>query len=405
LPAFKTLLTVILIWCVSYASFSQGEFQDGFIVKEGEKYIYGYVSQTNTPNLTCLFKESKEALAITYTADQIAAYGILNGNHFRSRSITLTGESLKKNRFVEAVADGIVVLYHTDGRIFIERGVSFYELKNEKGTEGQYRSIIVSLLSDCEKVSRKAKSVPIEINRLKELVQDYNSCLTEVGGIPKSRRSQQTRSNTQLQVFTGLERTNFLIINSNRNLLNNKVFTDRTLVSGGLNFLIKPKESRHVSFVTGLWYNQQKLYLVQTEITKGTSDTYIYRADYSLVRFPLFIQIDNLIDGKVEPYLRGGFSFPLRLNGKLMLNQETEKNNSVYLDHYEIIKHFKEPIQLHVSVGASLPLSNGIYFFTEVLYSTGKNKFSAAAPVAGEAGGSFKSIGINVGLMIQRHAD
>jgi hypothetical protein len=396
LKTLKTLLFAAFLGCVASPAFSQQEFKEGFIVKKDQEYTYGYISYTDTPHLNCVFKEEANGIPATYTTSQIVAYGTINGNHFRKRSIDFPGESSEKEVFIEAIADGTVTLYVAFKRIFIERGSSFYELKNEKEKLASYRSVVASLLSNCGNAEKKAQSVAIEVQALKSLVEAYNQCAAE----GKSTTRKKTKSEKGIGLFIGVDRTQFSISKSSIDFLDNKSFTDRTLLSGGINYKITPKRSNHFSFVTGLWFNDQRFYLATEDNTTPGSQVQIFRINYQVLRLPILLEAGNFTSSKVQPYAKAGFTVPIMLKREVTLNQEIENNNNIYIDKYEASENFTEPLLVHVIAGASLPVSEKLHVFGEAFYSFGKSKFKLEMPKEGTVNGNFNSLGLNVGLVI-----
>jgi hypothetical protein len=399
LHTHKTLFFAAVFYGVIFPAFSQHEFKDGFIIKDNQTYVYGHISFTQSPHLNCVFKERMEDAPVTYTTEQIEAYGILNGNHFRKKPITFSGETSTKEIFMEAVADGTVTLYTVFGRMFIERGSSFYELKDEKEKRESYRSIVASLVSGCGSAARKVKTAAIEIHSIKSIVEAYNKCAA--GG--KATAGKKSRSGKELGLFVGIDRTQFSIAHSTVSSLNKKIFTDRTLMNAGVHFKMKPKWSEHFSVVTGLWFNDQRLYLASEDNSNGTSLAQVFRINYRSLRFPLLLEVGNFVTTKVQPYAKGGLSFPLLLNSEVTFNRENESNNIVYMDRYEASKNFKEPVLLQLLAGASLPLGHKLHAYGEVYYSRGKSKFVLEAPQKGTVTGNFRSTGFNVGLVIRTY--
>jgi hypothetical protein len=393
----KTLLVALLVSC-AFSVFSQEEFKDGFIIQSGNKFSYGYISITGTPNITCLFKKSKEDAGVTYSPDQIEGYGIINGTQFRSKSIKPVGEASEKKVFLEALTDGIIVLYRAPGRIFIERGESFYELKDEKGKEAGYRSIVVSFVAGAPQVAKKAKKVQIEIGALRSLIDQYH-VVTSGGTVSRKRETGVQKS---AAFFSGIDRTQYSLSGSTEKFLNSKQFIDRTLVHGGLNFTIKPSALRYVSFVSGIWYSEQKFYLNAVEKNNTSAESYFIRANFQSIKLPALLQVDNFIDTRVKPYVKLGVILPINLKSSMTLHYELDNQQTAYQDRYEI-NDLKEPLQVLGMVGASFSLRSRISLFSEAWFSSGQNDFRLKGTAGGKVTGNFKGMGINFGLLIQLH--
>jgi hypothetical protein len=99
----KKLLLWTFCLCI-HSSYCQEEFAEGFIIKPGQHFIYGYVNSHLSPLTVCLFKESQTDVAIRYTPDQIEGYGLLNKNPFITKTIAIG--SVESKYFLETTANG-----------------------------------------------------------------------------------------------------------------------------------------------------------------------------------------------------------------------------------------------------------------------------------------------------------
>jgi hypothetical protein len=384
----KTLFLVTILCGAILPAFAQEEFKDGFIVDSNQNYVYGFISITNTPHLSCIFKEKKDGNPVTYSSGQIDGYGFINGDHFRKRKIDING--LNEDIFAKAVTDGRpVVLYTALGRLFIERGSSFYEIKNEQ----TYRNTLMSLVGDCGNFEQKAKKLSITEFAVKTLVNEYNQCAAGGGAPPR------TKSIRDLGVFAGIDRTNFSMEGSGTASLENESFTDRTLLSGGLQYKFTPKRSRHFSLVTGLWFTDQRLYLSGMASGSGYARVQTVRINYQALKVPLLLEAGNFMTSKIQPYVKGGLSLPITLKSNVTIDHENENNNVIYINQYAGGEDFKEPLLIHLMGGFTLPISGRLHVYGELYYSKGKNKFKLETPQT--VSGKFSGTGFNVGLVVR----
>ncbi len=393
----KTLVST-LVGCflilVFADSFAQTEFRDGFIVDKNQQFVYGYIAFLPTPHSGCLFKATRDAAPTSYTTQEIEAYGVINGNHFRKRPVLMQGEDLETQVFMEAITDGTVSLYTVFERLFIERGSSFYELKNEKENLESYRSTVMSLMGDCEDVARRARKVAIAKSQLKELVDSYNSCASS-GKTTFIRR----KSFHGLGVFVGLDRTKFTMTATQPSFFNNQAFLDRTLATGGIQYTVRPKWSRYVGITTGISYNDQKFFLTGTDFVGGYTRVQTFRFNSTTLRLPVMLELGNFVLSKAQPYVKAGISLPILLKANGTLMQERETESGIYIDHYNAGDNFKEPILMQAAAGIFIPVGGALSAYSEIAYSTGKTKFDFNAPSATSVSATFRSVYFNLGIL------
>jgi hypothetical protein len=392
LKTLKPAVVALLLIHYTVISHAQDDFRDGFIVDNNKEYIYGFISFTDKPHLGCIFKKTRDAAPSIYGPDQIQAYGVINGNHFRRKLIALDGEIDERQIFVEAIADGTITLYSAFNRLFIERGASFYELKTDKANLESYRSTIASLTGDCEKVSRKAKKVSIEKYALVELVNAYNMCAAS-----GTTTFVKERSRHEVGVLAGLDRTRFSMTSGNDDDFNGRAFTDRTLAAGGILYSLKPKQYQIIGFTTGLWFNDQRFYLIAKNFsTYQTIQT--YRFNSRTIRVPFLIEVSNITSSRIQPYVKAGISIPFMLKIDNSVTHEKQQETVIYIDKFNAAPEFKEPIFLHGLAGVVLPISGNVSFRSELTYTIGKNKLELNGPARGEVKARYSSLAFNLGL-------
>jgi hypothetical protein len=389
---------LLACWCflLAHLSFSQDEFKEGFIIKSKDQFVYGYIRKSpSSENLICIFKESIESPAKEYSPEEIEGYGLLNESHFRAKEITINDQPVK--RFLEAVADGPVVLYSGLNRIFIERDHSFYELKSDESKLASYRSILTSLLTDCKSVTSKIKDTKIELGLLTRLVKNYNECIT-TGVVPESERKSPA---IHIEFLTGLDRTTVIMSGPAQIFKEQLNFTDRTLITGGINFIFFLKNLERLSIQSGAWFSDQRFYTSDKQTaSNGVNQRDIIRINYQGLRIPLLFRINSTGKTLVQPYAKIGLLFPVSLKNSTTWEHESGATNSVYIDSNTFIETYNEPTLGHLSTGATFTISKKLKAFAEISYSFGKQSYAFVSPPQ-EIKGKFNILNIHTGLRIK----
>jgi hypothetical protein len=390
--AFLTCVLFLTITCI-YAQ--ETDFKDGFIVKSGQSYTYGLVSfaSGNEKHSNVYFKASANSPPTTYHPEEIEAYGLINQNHFRSRPVTTNGVSTKV--FLEAIVDGKVVVYTFDKRIFIERGDSFYELKNT-GSQSAYQSILTSLLQDCPSAAKKAKKIAIELNKVADLAKSYNSCFDD--GLPSKDRSVQIIP----EAFVGLDRTSFSLSEISNEFMNEKAFRDLTLLHGGVNITFRFVNAR-IGIQSGAWWSDQRFSLAPQESSSSTS-VQVAQVNLTSIRMPLLLRYEFKAKSKIHSNVKAGVVFSRSISSETYYQSEVDENNVVTIDRYAISSSLTEPIQYYLACGVTAPVWKKIYVFSEIWISAGKKAVKVNEPLTGGAMSHFTGYGVNVGVRFDIYA-
>jgi hypothetical protein len=395
----RPLLAVFLCLC-ALAAVAQTEYKEGFIIKSGQQYVYGYVLEDQSPSryLNCTFKETKDGEPVVFTADDLEGYGFLNQNQFRKKEVET--EASRSHVFIEVIEDGKATLYQGLNRIYIERGDSFYELKTDKSKIDSYRSILVSLFSDCKPALKRISTTEIDIRQLASLVRTYNACFDETITAPEKLKKQYTFM-IKGEGFTGIDRTMISMKNSTMPFLSNENLKDRTLLTGGINLIIGLEQKENLSFITGLLYNDQRFYLNSNTSKSSTTERNSVHLNYKVLRIPLLLRIGNLDTRSIQPFLKAGIILPLTFNSNSSWKSEHGTNTAVYIDEENFIESFKEPRQWHISAGVGFPVTKKIYAFSEAVFLTGNKTYSRSPITAESVEVKFRTFNFIAGLRLK----
>jgi hypothetical protein len=371
------------------------EFTDGFIVKTGQQFVYGLVSMgTGSEKYNKVyFKASPNANAIEYHPGDIEAYGLINQNHFRSRSVRINETAQKV--FIEAIVDGKAVVYTFGERFFIERDEAFYELKSA-GSQSAYQTILTSVMQDCPSAVKIAKKISIELNKIIDLANTFNTCFDD--GLPEKEIIRVVP-----EAFIGLDRTLFSLTNISNHSISGEVFRDLSLLQSGVNASFHVG-NKSLALQTGIWWSDQRFSLVFRESSGSTTEVHIGRVNLKSIRVPLLFRYDFNAKEKVQWNLKGGVVFSKSLEHNTMYQSEVDENDVVTVDRYPISESLTEPTQYYFSAGMKLRVINDIYAIADVWYAMRNKPMELNAPLTGNAVAHFRSFGINLGIRLDIYA-
>lgn len=114
------LKSAILLLCFGLSSmtmFSQKIFREGYILKNSGELFEGLVSYSPGKKIPgkCIFKRFDIAVEITYSAENIKAFGYKNGRKFESV------DDKGKKTFIETLVSGYLTLYTNGSEYFIRK--------------------------------------------------------------------------------------------------------------------------------------------------------------------------------------------------------------------------------------------------------------------------------------------
>ncbi|MCD4730690.1 MAG: hypothetical protein K8R74_08830 [Bacteroidales bacterium] len=131
----NTALTFILFLLINFCSFSQSDYQPGYVIKTNSDTLIGLINNKSLKKLSksCIFKETEKSQQQKYNPEDLIGYKFTNGKYYISKKIYSNDNS--KYVFLEFLINGKADLFYlkdTDGQhYFIQNeNDSLYELLN-----------------------------------------------------------------------------------------------------------------------------------------------------------------------------------------------------------------------------------------------------------------------------------
>ena len=124
----KTFLVFILFTFLSASDlFGQKVFREGYVVKKTGEVMTGFVEYSTKRGIPseCKFKRFDIAREVTYSPDEIQAFGYSNGNRYESREFS------GKVSFFEVIVTGKIILYQKGSAYYLDKDKSgLVQLRN-----------------------------------------------------------------------------------------------------------------------------------------------------------------------------------------------------------------------------------------------------------------------------------
>ena len=191
----KKLFLALAILVIYSPVFAQSDFQEGFIVKQSNDTIQGFINNKGSLKTLnkCRFKLSKDSHYVDYTPEELKAFRVYDGGVYVSIEIDQEGGS--ELVFIEQLVDGIVDVFFypaindsyylmrtEDGEIYKLLNTRT-EVTNENGTyekqRREYVYLLRYLLRDSHTAIKKVDNLPYEVNAMINLAEDYHNEVCE----------------------------------------------------------------------------------------------------------------------------------------------------------------------------------------------------------------------------------
>lgn len=179
---------LVLIIFISYA-FGQSKFEDGLIITNTGDTIRGFVQQSPKSNNynVCVFKNSENAPAHSFTPQEINGYGIQGLTYFEAKNIVSSNKD-EERLFLQVLVEGEINLYKSESSFYAQKGSDFYELVVERKQitidgelktmkDNKYIGILRYMMADCPQSSSQLNDVQLNERALQKVVDSYNKCV------------------------------------------------------------------------------------------------------------------------------------------------------------------------------------------------------------------------------------
>ncbi len=331
-----SLLACLLRWAAPEAV-AQPNYQPGYVVMSTGDTLRGLVNdRAEMKNAReCSFKAVPDEAPRQYGPEQLNGYGFTTGKMYESRRIRLDSVTVA-TVFVELLVKGRLSLYHykVGDRYFAEkppeelRELTRVEKRIERDgipyvvVHALYKGTLTYMTLDCPRLKRKIDRLPLDLDDLLRVVQEYNACSDTTASVRTRRKFVTLKAG--------------LVAGTNRSRLR---FTggeaqDSYLTQAPLSLQAAPFAGLYlqttIPWVTErltLWFEGQLSrddYWYYREFTKGEST---YREDVSAYRryfrFPALLRY-TYPKGRVRPFAQAGFRLDLALESRNSVIQERE---------------------------------------------------------------------------------
>jgi hypothetical protein len=280
---------------------AQSDFRVGYVINSQKDSISGYVlfNESDHP-AKCYFRESKKGSTITFSAEQIEAFGIVGGYRFASIQIN------DKREFAKHLLDGKISLYLHRKKFYIMAEM-IKALDKNPGTSGYYKQVLNPIISECK---LSADEVDYGQRGLTNLLKNYNNCLS---GASKEYKPRDESFSMATEVLAALDMSSYSSGKANIVFDNDKSFS----AGVGLNFS-SPGFSKRVSAAAEFWFSHSLFHGYGVYERSGSTHYDDYFAEVNAVSVPISIRI-AASPGNNSPYVRIGVAKDFRVTNKVKI--------------------------------------------------------------------------------------
>lgn len=356
---------MLFIGC-SY-SYSQKIFRDAYIVKNNGDILNGLVEYSinkKTPTV-CVFKRFDIAMEIKYKPGEIQEFGYIYGNRYITKKID------NKECFCEVLVSGKITLYQKGSKYFLQKEAS--KLTEVKDGSIEYMAGGVTkefdrLHSFLKYITEdKAGSISKKFNPGKDLVPliaEYNNKSGESYVVYNQQYSEQLVVSELNR--TGVNRNRFGVIGglnvysmsmiSESNFYYPDPSPEFALTAGLFYEKALTRKNNRYTFIIELLYLRQTFYAYSERIPSSfqivRDDAFF---DFTGIKLPLLFKY-SFNSGKISPFISGGFSTQVFIDGNYLHIMETEYTNTNEINTSEDTYFTINPFEISSVCAAGLRL-------------------------------------------------
>jgi hypothetical protein len=382
----KQLLFVSILLGFGIQSYSQSEYQEGYVITLKSDTIKGLINVSNSN--ACVFKRSHEDQEqITYLPDDIQGYGY--PNHFIASRQVSTKDGKEIRAFVDCLLKGDATLYQYQNSFYIEKTDTLFLALNKTATSGasakstdnaristagNYLGILSYLFMDCQEIRQKISTIKYTRSSLTSIVKDYNQC--------KSKdfvqyESGQPSIKVEIGLFSGVNFNALKMQTNDTNndfLLSEPTYHSLSVVLGADARLSWPRSANKFALSAGAMYLSGNYEINETIHNSIGTDLYQGTIKTSELKIPLGVNY-VLSNNKIKPYISGGFSMSFILQHSADFSRFHDDDYSEdYTDEYELFQFIPMvPPTAWFGMGTSTFLSAKSDVFLELRYETPSN--------------------------------
>lgn len=365
------LLSLLLHYFVGSA---QGDFRPGYIIRDNEDSIAGFVSYGTEKSNTrqCFFKEKKNVKYTAFTAAEIKRYGFVDDKTYVSMTLPQEwareiDEFPQEKVFLKSLVTGPLGLYRYQKYYLLEKnGLVLLpfptDIMIETESDGraikQDRRYIDVINSFIEHAQLSANKAAYSEDDLSGIIEKYNLSQGH-------RRSEKSKPAVALGVGVA---AGYLTSKLTMDYFDKGAFKPSSTIVGGISLIISsPKVYDRLFFSVEGWY-EKIFYQGYTEYQQtGDLVRQDILFDVSFFKTTLGLKY-HLLGLHNTPYIKAGMSVYFLGNTSLTVNKESQQFGNVIVTDTDPGENYRirRPAGFWFAAGYDKNISRAINLFGEV---------------------------------------
>ena len=333
----KTIFTLLLSF-LTVASFAQRKFVSGYyITKQGER-VEAQINDQNWDRNPTFIEITKGSEVMRLGVAELTSFGLSTGDAYYAYSVEVDKSPTKLNAiepnsqpiieremvFLKAIVKGAASLFYLKDanakeHFYVQNGdeepaeLIYRTIKHEsEGKSGYtklpiYRGMLSAKLTDCPKVTQDVAKLPFTQKALKELLENYNLC---VSGSTGTYQAVQLGTIWNFSVAAGMGNTSLSFSSAEHKSLTNADFNSTHYLAGVSALATLPRGRGKWAIQGNLFYRPLKAESESIERSITSNENYTrtttsfdmaYLDVNAMVRY-------RFLDGKLRPFLSAGLS-------------------------------------------------------------------------------------------------
>jgi hypothetical protein len=348
----KASFVSIILIVSTFSIMAQSGFRPGFIIKNNGDTLNGLVfyGANGRFEKSCLFKRFEIAQEVSYSSDQIKAYGFINGRYFESNT---TG---RKRTFLECLVKGDVSVYILPGKykgaVYLQSAQTglFKLAKGSNNLEGagnfsSFREALASMLNktgnqevSLNNLEYDAKDIAAAVRESSSLSQNASRGFYQTPGVNNLRDKSVFKQGSLLSI--GLSGGYQIVTVTTPGNVNTQFFREAQFNSSyrpALGMYINSKFSKKSNLLSvdlALHYVADSYY-GYSEYSDGIEtfrdDIMI---DFSEIQVPLSLHL-SFGKGSIHPFIKAGGYMSFLIDQSYSRLSEAQRGESIYTEYYE----------------------------------------------------------------------
>lgn len=359
---FRTCAFLIVFSVTVTSLHGQKDFQSGFVVLSSGDTLKGFIDAAKSKRnfQLCIFRKSKNEVAVTYHPADLSIYQFTHGKRFSS----IMREEDSMGVFAELILSGKATLLYDGSKFFLKNDHGLFPLVYDKKivAEGNktyykvnnaYKEVLYKEFNDCPDVRDQLVKMNYYYGELHGLTKAYNQCI----GSPIEEYDMRPWIKVSYKAMLGFVLTDLAYYATNQiSQLGNSAFVPSSSITFGIGAQVySPRKNDRLKIEAELFYINNSF---SWHSEYQSLRTYIYDINVLVksLKVPLGVSY-SFVNGNVGPYIKSGLMLEKLFQPNMIGTKKTISFGSEFTEPYSFDKFKSKMVGYWGSVGYSFALN------------------------------------------------